>query len=232
VADIFPRWTNLIPLIIGVAAPIGLIVVITGIWYWFSPQFTDVGYQPKQPIPFSHQLHAGSLGIDCRYCHNTVEQAGHAAVPPSATCWGCHGDSNNGALAIALNPTTNAPLPSLQPLFESYATKNPIQWVKVHMLPDYAYFNHSAHISVGVGCASCHGRIDQMEVVRQAKPLSMGWCLECHRDPEPHIRPSSVPPTRMDWDPEVSRMTTAEVDEVKRKLDKLNPPEHCSGCHR
>jgi hypothetical protein len=232
VAAIFPRWTNLIPLIIGVAVPLGLIAVVTGIWYWFSPKFTDVGYQPKQPIPFSHQLHAGNLGMDCRYCHNTVEQGAHASVPPSATCWGCHGDSDTGALAIALNPNTNAPLPSLKPLFDSYQTKAPIQWVKVHMLPDYAYFSHAAHINAGVGCASCHGRIDQMEVVSQAQPLSMGWCLECHRNPEPHIRPASVPPTKMDWDPKTVRMTHAETDEVKRKLEKLNPPEHCSGCHR
>jgi hypothetical protein len=229
VAVIFPRWTNLIPLIIGVAVPIGLITVVLGIWYWFSPKFTDVGYQPKQPIPFSHQLHAGNLGLDCRYCHNTVEQASHASVPPTATCWGCHGDNRGG---IGMDPSTSSPVRSLRPLFESHSNNTPVRWVKVHMLPDYAYFNHSVHINARVGCASCHGRIDQMEVVQQAKELSMGWCLECHRNPEPHLRPSSVPVTRMDWDPSVTRMTPAEVDDVKRKLSEVNPPEHCSGCHR
>ncbi len=144
---------------------------------WGSPRrATDVGYAPEQPVPYSHALHAGQLGIDCRYCHNTVETAAHAAVPPTQTCMNCH---------AAIRKESE----KLIPVRASYATGMPIPWVRVHDLPDYVYFNHSAHVRRGVGCVSCHGRVDTMEVVYQAEPLSMGWCLDCHRNPERHLRP-------------------------------------------
>lgn len=214
-AQIFPRWTNQLPLLIGAGLPLATIGLIVFVWYYFAPEFTDVGYQPTQPVPFSHQLHAGSMGMDCRYCHNTVEEAGHAAVPPTQTCMNCH--------AVVAPDSTR-----LAVVRESYETDTPIEWVRVHMLPDYAYFDHSVHVAAGVGCASCHGRIDQMPVVRQSEPLSMRWCLQCHRDPEPNLRPVSEV-TNMAYDPAEAGYEPAEDP---HRLREVNPPQHCSGCHR
>lgn len=214
-AVIFPRWTNLLPLAVAGGAAVGLPAVVFGAWYWFSPKFTDVGYQPKQPVAFSHALHAGSLGLDCRYCHSTVERSAYAAVPPTATCMNCH--------ALVKQDS-----PLIEPVRKSFDTDEPIPWKRVHMLPDYAFFNHSVHLSAGVGCVTCHGRIDQMPVVTQDQPLSMSWCLDCHRNPEPSLRPVDEV-TNMTWDAK-----TAGYDPSKDPLRtrKLDPPEHCSGCHR
>jgi hypothetical protein len=192
--------------------PLYLVILV---WYGASPRTTDVGYAPVQPIPYSHALHAGQLGIDCRYCHNTVEVAAHAAIPPTQTCMNCH----------AKIRTTS---PKLVALRESYTTGMPIPWVKVHDLPDYAYFNHSAHVRRGVGCVECHGRVDKMEVVYQAQPLSMGWCLDCHRNPEPRLRPVDQV-TNMAWQPEGDR---AELGRKLRAALNLNPSQDCSTCHR
>jgi hypothetical protein len=216
VAQIFPRWTNQVPLIAGAALPLGLIGVILGVWYWFSPKFTDVGYAPVQPVAFSHQLHAGDLGMDCRYCHNTVERAGFAAVPPQQTCMNCH---------VNVLPES----PRLALVRDTYASGEAIEWVKVHMLPDYSYFDHSAHLAAGVGCSSCHGRIDQMPVVYQHEPLSMGWCLECHRNPEPSLRPVDQI-TNMAWSADDAAAYVAAEDPARTR--EVNPPQHCSGCHR
>ncbi len=214
---IFPRWTNKIPLAIGVLGPLALAGLIGGVWYYFSPKFTDVGYRPHQPVSFSHKLHAGDMGMDCRYCHNTVEQAAHAAIPPAQTCMNCH----------SLVKTDS---PKLKLVRDSYTTDEPIPWVRVHQLPDYAFFDHRPHLSAGVGCSSCHGRIDQMTIVEMAKPLSMGWCLDCHRDPEPNLRPRDQI-TNMAWDPEVDGKNYDAAKDPSRTR-QVNPPEHCSGCHR
>jgi hypothetical protein len=216
VAQIFPRWTNQVPLLLGAALPLGLIGVVLGVWYWFSPKFTDVGYAPVQPVAFSHQLHAGDLGMDCRYCHNTVERAGFAAVPPQQTCMNCH---------VNVLPES----PRLALVRDTYASGEAIEWVKVHMLPDYSYFDHSAHLAAGVGCSSCHGRIDQMPVVYQHEPLSMGWCLECHRNPEPNLRPLDQI-TNMAWSEEDAAAYVPSEDPDRTR--EVNPPQHCSGCHR
>lgn len=214
-AQLFPRWTNRVPLAVALSLPAVGLVVIVSIWYWWSPKFTDVGYQPEQPVEFSHQLHAGQMGMDCRYCHNTVEESAHAAVPPTATCMNCHA-------------TVVPDSPLLEPVRASAETGEPIEWVRVHMLPDYAYFDHSAHVGAGVGCVSCHGQIDQMPIVRQAEPLSMSWCLDCHRNPEPNLRPRDEV-TNMAWssaeagyDPHTDPTRTRDVV----------PPQHCGGCHR
>lgn len=200
---------------IGVVLPIVATAVVFAIWYWFSPKFTDAGYAPAQPVPFSHKLHAGDIGLDCRYCHTTVENAGFAAIPPAATCMNCHSQVR-----------TNSP--ALEPVRAAYRGEKPLEWVKVHMLPEYAYFDHSVHIAAGVGCTTCHGRIDQMTVVSQEHPLSMGWCLDCHRDPGANIRPPDVNVTQMDWvAPPGHSLTTSRATGRE-----LNPPTHCSGCHR
>ena len=212
---IFPRWTNNVPIAIGLLAPLAGAGLIFAIWYWFSPWYTDVGYRPEQPVPYSHKLHAGDMGMDCRYCHNTVERAAMAAIPASSTCMNCHD----------LVKTESARLDKVR---ESVATGVPVPWVRVHQLPDFAYFNHSAHLAAGVGCASCHGRIDQMVVVEMEKPLSMSWCLDCHRDPKPNLRPLDQI-TNMAWSPEA---TPYDADRDPNRRRKVNPPTHCSGCHR
>ncbi len=212
---IFPRWTNNVPIIVGLIAPLAGASLIFAVWYWFSPLYTDVGYRPDQPVAYSHKLHAGELGIDCRYCHNTVEKTAHAAIPPAATCMNCH-------------ELVKTESPRLDLVRESLATGKAIPWVRVHQLPDYAYFNHSPHVAAGVGCASCHGRVDQMTVVEMKQPLSMGWCLDCHRDPKPNLRPLDQV-TNMDWD---GSQSPYDPDRDANRKRKVNPPTHCSGCHR
>ena len=214
-AVIFPRWTNALPRIVVGALLIGGPILIGAVSYWFSPEYTDVGHAPEQPVPFSHKLHAGDLGLDCRYCHNTVEYSAYAAIPPAATCMNCH-------------RSIQAESPALSAVRESHATGNPVEWVRVHMLPDYAFFDHSVHVAASIGCATCHGRIDQMEVVQQAKALSMNWCLDCHRNPTPNLRPrASV--TDMAWTAAAHDYNPAE--DASRTRD-VSPPDHCSGCHR
>ena len=215
-AVIFPRWTNRIPQFVAVGGGVGAVAAVAFVWYYFSPQYTDVGYQPQQPVQFSHKLHAGELGMDCRYCHNTVERAPRAAIPPTETCMTCH------AKLILPKSVPAAPIRL------SAETGKPIPWVRVHLLPDYAYFNHSVHLAAGVGCASCHGRIDQMQVVFQQKPLSMSWCLSCHRNPKPNLRPRSEV-TNMAYDPQKAGY---DPDKDPQRKRKPNPPLHCSGCHR
>ncbi|QDU66267.1 cytochrome c3 family protein [Engelhardtia mirabilis] len=210
----FPSWTLTLRDMSGGVLLLAPLYVIGLVWFGASPKTTDAGYQPTQPIPYSHKLHAGDLKIDCRYCHNTVEDAAHSAVPPTATCMNCH--------SMIFTESHK-----LTPLRESFETGEPIEWVRIHDLPDYAYFNHSAHVNRGVGCVSCHGRVDKMEVVWQHEPLSMGWCLDCHREPELHLRPQSEI-TNMDWAPANQR----EIGQRLKELNGINPPTNCSTCHR
>tara|TARA_B100001123_G_scaffold167075_1_gene192376 strand:- start:3057 stop:3704 length:648 start_codon:yes stop_codon:yes gene_type:complete len=176
---------------------------------------TGVGYQPTQPVPFSHKLHAGELAMDCTYCHNTVDRADYAAIPTTETCLNCHA-----------RVVPNSPL--LVDVFESYGSRVPIEWIRVHRLPDYTYFSHQAHVTVGVSCVSCHGRVDQMEEVRQVEPLNMAWCLDCHRHPEAELRPSEFV-TDLAWQPDNDPV---ELGRQLRAMNDINPPENCSACHR
>ena len=214
--QLFPRKANVLPTLSLAAVLLGGLVVVIGGWYYLSPEFYEVGYQPEQPVPYNHAFHAGQLGMDCRYCHNHVEQSPHANVPSTQTCMNCHG-------VVA---TQSA---KLLPVRESWATGVPIEWVKVHHLPDYAQFSHAAHVNVGVGCESCHGRIDQMEVVQVVEPLSMGWCLECHRNPEDHLRPPEEV-TTMGY---AAQMSEADVETNLRRIEAegIAPPQNCSACH-
>jgi hypothetical protein len=214
-AVIFPRWTNLLPVLVAVGALVAGPAAAFGVWYWFSPKFTDVGYQPDQPIPFSHATHAGNLGMDCRYCHDTVDRSGYAAIPPLQTCMNCHA-------------TVKADSPLIAPLRQAWESGQPVAWQRVHILPDHAFFNHSVHVAAGVGCVSCHGRVDQMEKVTQVEPLSMSWCLSCHRNPEPFLRPRSEV-TNMAWDAKAAAYVPSQDPGRTRPPQ---PPEHCSGCHR
>ncbi len=207
--QIFPREINLLGKVVATVAFLGLVATVFVFWYYFSPKNLQVGYAPKQPVPYSHRLHAGELGIDCRYCHSNVEEAAHAVIPPTQTCMGCH--------AVIKTESKR-----LEPVRASWESGEPIRWVRVHRLPDHSYFNHASHVNVGVGCVSCHGRIDKMEVVYQAEPVGMGWCLDCHRNPEPNLRPVAEV-TNMDW---------VRPADWSPDLSAVNPPEHCSGCHR
>jgi hypothetical protein len=212
---IFPKWTGLLRPAIVIAAGGGLLYVGVVVTFGFSPRTTDVGYQPEQPAPYSHALHVGQLGMDCRYCHTTVEEAAFAALPPTQTCMNCHA-------------RVRAQSDRLIPVRESLATGQPVRWVKVHDLPDYVYFNHSAHVRRGVGCGSCHGRVDTFEVVRQVELLSMGWCLGCHREPERYLRPPEVV-TKLDWAPGEEQLA---LGRRLRAAGNVNPSTDCTTCHR
>jgi len=212
---VFPKWTNSLREISAVLAVGGLLYLIVLITLLFSPETSAIGYAPEQPVPYSHALHVGQLGMDCRYCHTTVEESAHANIPPTQTCMNCH--------ALIRKESEK-----LLPVFESYASGLPIEWVRVHDLPDFVYFNHSAHLRAGVGCVSCHGRVDKMPVVQQAEALTMGWCLECHRNPDPHIRPAQFL-TTMDWIPEES---PDALGKRIRTAHDINPSTDCTTCHR
>lgn len=212
--QIFPKKANALPTLSLFGALGGGIFLIFFVWYYFSPEYIDVGYAPEQPVPFSHVKHAGELDMDCRYCHNFVEVSAHANVPPTQTCMNCHNQIKTESL-------------KLLPVRESWATGEPIEWVKVHHLADYARFSHAAHVNNGVGCETCHGRIDQMEVVFQQEPLSMGWCLECHRQPELYLRPDDQITTMGYVQP--SDFVERNMERIRR--DGIQPPSNCSACH-
>jgi hypothetical protein len=213
-AQIFPRWTNEVPKLAPPLIGLVLVFVVFVVWYWFSPKHLNVGYAPEQPVPYSHQLHAGQLGMDCRYCHNNVERSAYAGVPPTQTCMNCHANVKKDSML-------------LQPIRDSWETGEPVPWLRIHKIADYAYFDHSAHVTRGVGCVSCHGRIDQMIVVRQQEPLNMEWCLNCHRNPAPALRPLDKI-TDMDW-----KADAAWEKIAVEKAKTLQPPVvNCAGCHR
>ncbi|MEX1055054.1 MAG: cytochrome c3 family protein [Rhodothermales bacterium] len=212
--QIFPKAANVIPLLSLGGAMVGGVVAVFVVWYYFSPEFTDVGYAPEQPVPYSHQIHVGKLGLDCRYCHSNVEVTAEANVPPTQTCMNCHGQVLPESIPLL-------------PVRESWATGDPVEWVKVSFLPDYVHFSHAIHVNNGVGCETCHGRIDKMVVVRQEEALSMGWCLECHRQPELYLRPDNQVVTMGYVQP---------TDFVHRNIERIDregiqPPTECSGCH-
>ncbi|MDP6941298.1 MAG: cytochrome c3 family protein [Planctomycetota bacterium] len=211
----FPRWTDKIRPMMGLTLAVAPVYVIGLLWYGASPETMNTGYSPEQPIPFSHALHAGELGMDCRYCHITVEESATASIPPSSVCMNCHERIHVESIA-------------LEPLRQSVETGNPIEWMRVHDLPDYVYFDHSAHVNKGVSCVECHGRVDTMDQVKQVEPMSMGWCLDCHRHPEPQLRPKDLV-TKLDWETDENR---EELGAQLRKAHDINPREDCSACHR
>ena len=213
-----------------VGALLGLgasVAAIGGVTYYFTPKFWEVGYMPTQPgSGFSHQFHAGELGLDCRYCHTHVEESKHANVPLVATCYGCHAE---GKLDRVLEKTAF--------IREAYAGNESIPWTQIHTLPDYVQFPHNVHVNAGVSCFSCHGQIQGMPVVHQAEPLSMAWCLECHRNPGAKM----VPPdkvTDLVW---VENEWLSKDESARNHggvtpatlLDSLErePPQNCAACH-
>ncbi len=180
-----------------------------------SPYVTQEGVAREQPVPFSHKHHVQGLGLDCRYCHTSVEESTFAGIPPVKTCMNCHSQ-------------IWAESPMLAPVRESFRTGRPLVWTRVHDLPDFAYFDHSIHVKQGVGCATCHGRVDQMPLMWQNASLQMEWCLECHRAPERFVRPRGAV-FQMDWQPPANYAALG----VQLVRDyNIQPPTHCSACHR
>ncbi|MBI5380825.1 MAG: cytochrome c3 family protein [Opitutae bacterium] len=215
---LFPKSANRLPLqILTFVGVLGGLAAL-GVTYYMTPKYTRVGYAPVQPVPFSHQLHAGQLGLDCRYCHSNVEKSGHANVPTSQTCMNCHNQ---------IKPQS----PLLAVVRQSYESGEAVPWVKIHSVPDYAYFNHAAHVTRGVSCVSCHDRIDQMETVQHAKPFSMEFCLDCHRAPQEAVRPRELV-TNLGWQHPAG--ASGQLRDGQKLVDdwKIKPPQSCSGCHR
>ncbi len=223
---LFPKWVNkFVPLLLG-AVLVGGAYGGTVLFVATSPQVINRGYQPTQPVPFSHKTHAGRLKMDCRYCHTTVEQAAHAAIPPTSTCGNCHSGSDaEGNVPYASVHAANL---NLEPVRESLATGESIPWKRVHRLPDFVFFDHSAHVTRGVSCVSCHGRVDRMDVVSVVEPISMSWCLDCHRNPDPHIRPVDEV-TNLEW---VAEEDPALLGSKLREELNIHPSTDCSTCHR
>lgn len=176
-SQLFPRNSNVIARASIALAPIFLAILTWGCLVFTGSSYgTGMGVVVVQPVPFSHQHHVGILGIDCRYCHTSVEHSSFAGIPPTKTCMNCHSQIWLGSQI-------------LQPVRDSYRNGNSLRWQRVHNLPGFVYFDHSIHVQNGIGCSSCHGRIDEMPFTYQAQSLLMNWCLDCHRNPEQNIRP-------------------------------------------
>jgi len=180
-----------------------------------SPWVTQAQVAREQPVPFSHQHHVGGMGVDCRYCHTSVETAAYAGIPPTKTCMNCHSQIWSDS-------------PALEPVRESWRSGKSIEWVRVHDLPDFVYFNHSAHVNKGVGCTTCHGRIDQMPLVHQEESLQMEWCLRCHRQPERYVRPREEV-FNVKWEPPAD-----QIERGRALVEQygIHPRTSCSTCHR
>jgi hypothetical protein len=199
---------------------LALLVVFLG-WaadavFW-SPYTTRVNVPLDQPVPFSHRHHAGQLGIDCRYCHTSVEKSAFAGVPDTETCMTCHSQL-----------FTTAPL--LAPIRQSLATDSPIRWKRVNKVPDFVFFNHSIHVAKGIGCATCHGPVNEMPLSWKANTLYMKWCLDCHRQPEKFIRPRDEV-FNLDWKPPPDQCERGRLLVTTYHVDTTNLTD-CSRCHR
>ena len=221
-SDIFPKWTNRLPLYVIIGALMVGSAVTAGVWYYFTPKYTRVGYQPVQPVPFPHSVHADQLGIDCRYCHSDVDKAWHSNIPSASTCMNCH-------KAVLADDARLAPIRS------SATNDTVVPWVQVHRTPDYVYFNHAVHVNRGVSCVECHGPVHKMDEVYHAKPLSMGFCLECHRDPGSKLRPLDKI-TDLDWkwsdDPEEAARLQRKHGRKMVEDWNVSSLQNCSACHR
>lgn len=201
----------------------GAVLIIAGLLWVVaeinrSPYVTQAGVVRDQPIPFSHKHHVADAGIDCRYCHTSVETSRTAGLPPTKTCMNCHSQ-------------LFAQSPLLEPVRESFRTGRPIRWTKVHDLPDFAYFDHSIHVNKGVGCSTCHGQVDQMPLMWQTASLQMEWCLDCHRQPELFLRPKEQV-FNMEWQPPADQLEKGRELANQFKLQSPAVLTSCSTCHR
>lgn len=217
VAQTFSRNADLLLRTVMIVLVIGLFAATA--YAVMRPTAPDWQRAEPQPVPFSHKHHVGALGIECSHCHTSVEKSSSAGLPDTSTCMSCHSQL-----------WTNAEM--LEPVRESERTGEPLRWTRVHDMPDFVYFNHSIHVAKGVGCESCHGRVDRMPLMRQAKPLSMEFCLDCHRNPEQHLRPKDEVFT-MDWSPPAGTDREAYGERLahQHRLRKAGLTD-CTICHR
>jgi len=219
-AQIFHPSTNTISKV----SILGAVFFLAGLAWVFgvvirSPYVTEANVAREQPIQFSHKNHAGDLGLDCRYCHTSVEQSAFAGLPATKVCMTCHSQI-----------WTDAPI--LEPVRASYRTDQSIEWTRVNDLPEFAYFNHAIHVNKGVGCVTCHGQVDQMPLMWRANSLNMEWCLDCHRDPAAYVRPREHV-FDLNWKPQEDQRTLGERLVKKYKIDTQRALiMNCSTCHR
>jgi hypothetical protein len=217
--QVFHRSTNTLSRV----SIFGAVFIIGGV-LWVTAELnrsayvTQAGVVRDQPVPFSHKHHVSDAGIDCRYCHTSVETSASAGLPPTKTCMNCHSQ-------------LFAQSAMLEPVRESFRSGQPLRWTRVHDLPDFAYFNHSIHVSKGVGCSTCHGPVDQMPLMWQHASLQMEWCLECHRAPEKFIRPRGEV-FNMDWRPPADQIAQGQRLARDYKLRSTAVLTSCSTCHR
>lgn len=220
-AQIFGKSSNSI-------ARVSLLAVFFGFFgFWglvyavyLSPYTTDVAVPRQQQVPFSHQHHVSGLGIDCRYCHNSVETSSFAGIPPTHTCMSCHSQV-----------WTDTPM--LAPVRQSLAAQKPLVWNRVNQLPDFVFFNHSIHVQKGIGCSTCHGRVDQMPLTQKAQSLYMRWCLDCHEAPERQLRPKDQI-FNMSWEPPDDQAIRGRqlLKEYQISAERLAQLRDCGMCHR
>lgn len=215
-AQIFHRSANFLArlIIVGVLVLGGVLSV--GMYFFVRSSYATGTQIPlNQPVPFSHKHHVAGVGMDCRYCHTSVEDSSFAGIPPTKTCMNCHSQVWSDS-------------PMLEPVRTSFRENKPLEWNRVHNLADFVYFNHSIHVAKGMGCVSCHGQVDDMPLMFKQNTLLMEWCLDCHRNPEKHVRPREEV-FNMRWEPPADREKMAqeliEKYQIKRKTN-------CSTCHR
>lgn len=211
-----PRANPLATVVLTTAAVAIAVVTVAAVVLARSDYATGVGQSPEQPVPFSHQHHVGALGIDCGYCHTSTGDSSFAGLPATHTCMTCHSQLWTNAVMLA-------------PVRQSLETGQPIRWRRVHDLADFVYFSHAAHINNGVGCESCHGRVDRMPLMSQREPLTMQWCLDCHHDPAPHLRPQGRI-TAMGYEPGPETPSGGSLVQ-HYGIDRLDLTD-CTTCHR
>jgi len=238
VSQLFPKWTNSLATVMAVGGFATTVLAVGVVWNYFTPEYWEVGYMPEQPASgFSHQIHAGKLGMDCRYCHSNVEKSSEANVPSVSVCYGCHAEAHV-SYEYAREDAT-------QYIRDAWTDDASIAWDRIHKLPDYVRnFPHHIHVNAGVSCYSCHGQITAMPVVYQEHSLSMSWCLDCHRAVAKggdEALKYIVPPdkvTRLTWVEEhlTDAHRNSPLPEVQQIIDdvrdgRVQPPENCGACH-
>jgi hypothetical protein len=220
-SQIFRKSSNSLARVFIVGGVLGFFA-LWGLLYliYRSPYTTDVNVPREQRVPFSHQHHVAGLGLDCRYCHTSVEKSSFAGLPPTETCMTCHS-----------RVWTDAPI--LSPVRQSLATQQPLRWKRVNQLPDFVFFNHSIHVQKGVGCSSCHGPVNQMPLTWKAHSLYMRWCLDCHEAPEKQLRPRSEI-YNMNWQPPADQTARGAqlIKDYHISTERLAQLRDCSMCHR
>jgi hypothetical protein len=218
-AQIFPRSSNVLSRM-SILGGVGVLALLgVAFWGYFrSAYVTEVGVPRVQPVPFSHKHHVGDDGIDCRYCHTSVEDSAFAGIPPTKTCMNCHSQ-------------LWADSPMLEPVRESFRSGKSLEWTRVHNLPGYVYFDHSIHVRKGIGCSTCHGRVDQMPLIWRENTLYMDWCLNCHRAPEQYVRPRQNV-FSMDYQPPADQLALGRKLVKEYKIQSARVLTSCSTCHR